>query len=331
MCYEDESKVPLVALLLDRGADPNLYREGDDEYARKYLTALHLANSASVADVLLNHGALIDANPRGYGTPLLMNECYNGPERYDKVSELLIRRGADVNASHWNILSPFAVTYRNWKLQTAKLMLAKGARLDATDIMGRIPLFGAISASKSDIVDLLLSLGANASHEDRRGCAGLHYAARIRDSDLVEKFLKLGADVNKVDCNGWSPLHWAMASSMKSAKAIKILLKAGANTELKDMSGKTPLDHKKAFCSTPILNARTASVALTLFNMSEDHLNEGITPLRQHDSAQVDVPDLPDSDDNSPRNQLLRYCDGCQIVGTFTLQPLISRNANASC
>lgn len=130
MYYVDESRVTCLKLLLEHGADPGLVRKGDNELALKYPTALHLANSVAVAELLLSYGAPIDADPTGYGTPLFTNELCNGDERFDKLSELLIHRGADVNATHWNNISPFGVTCLNGNLQIAKLMLEKGPSLE---------------------------------------------------------------------------------------------------------------------------------------------------------------------------------------------------------
>lgn len=312
--YEDESETAIVALLLRHGADPNLHRDGDDTHALKYPTALHYANSKSVASLLLDYGAEIDANPSGYGTPLLIDETGNGPERYDRLSQLLIQRGADINASHWNNISPFGLACISGKVQFAKLMLDKGANVEAMDMIGRTPIFGAISAPESDVFDFLISIGATAIHEDKRGCNGLHYAARIRNAGLLEKLLDLEVDVNKVDCHGRSPLHWATASTMKSTKAIKILLKAGANKNIKDKSGKTPLDHASVFGNTAVVNALVASVFVTLPNVTEDHPASSDTPLQENDAAQRDASGSSENKHERPRDQLLRYCDGCRIV-----------------
>ena len=59
---------------------------------------------------------------------------------------------------------------------------------------------------------------------------------------LVPEILEEGGiDIHTVDDQGWSALHWAII--MDYTETAALLLRHGANTELQDHQGKTPLDY----------------------------------------------------------------------------------------
>ena len=59
---------------------------------------------------------------------------------------------------------------------------------------------------------------------------------------LVPEILEEGGiDIHTVDDQGWSALHWAVSKGYIETAAL--LLRHGANTELQDRQGKTPLDY----------------------------------------------------------------------------------------
>lgn len=173
-------------------------------------------------------------------------------------------------------------------LNTAKLLIEKGAQIEVYDIIGRSPLYNAIFISSWDTFEYLLGLGTDPLRLDKRGCNGLHYSARASSDDAVKTILKYGADANGVDSNGWSPLHWASASGCGSAKVIKTLLDAGSNKDLKDNQGRTALD------------------LASLFGKDED-----AAILR---AAGQEYRDLPETNDGRGRDLANFHCDGCGDV-----------------
>ncbi len=71
--------------------------------------------------------------------------------------------------------------------------------------------------------------------------ASFDYAARLGQLSLVEAMLMDGIDVNEQDINGRTILHWAMQTGHR--EIIELLLKCGADPEIKDNAGKTPSDY----------------------------------------------------------------------------------------
>ena len=136
------------------------------------------------------------------------------------------------------------------------LLLDKGADINAGDKYGNSPLVDAVKLGNVKTVELLLKNGANVNTRDNDGKTPLHEFFLVsgpilirhinREVDLAqieaqiaEMLVRNGADVNAIDKQGRTPL--AMAVSLGNIKAVEFLLKNGANVNTQDNDGKTPL------------------------------------------------------------------------------------------
>ena len=70
----------------------------------------------------------------------------------------------------------------------------------------------------------------------------LHRAASDHRADIVEILLRHGADVEIRDDNGETALHWATGGSLNNVKVVELLLSHGADVNAKDNRGWTALD-----------------------------------------------------------------------------------------
>ena len=106
-----------------------------------------------------------------------------------------------------------------------------------------------------DLIKILLKKGANINEKDKNGVSPLHRAVRYRNPKVLEFLIKIGANVNYADKrNASTALHKVVfnsgAPSIKgksdeAIEIIKILLDNGANPNLKNNKGKTPIDYVK--------------------------------------------------------------------------------------
>jgi ankyrin repeat protein len=74
---------------------------------------------------------------------------------------------------------------------------------------------------------------------DRMGRTDLHYAANDGDLPKVVALIAAGCDVSLADDSGWTPLHFAAQANSRSIAAV--LLEAGATVDPQDSNGNSPL------------------------------------------------------------------------------------------
>jgi ankyrin repeat protein len=108
-------------------------------------------------------------------------------------------------------------------------------------------LHAAAAEGNEETVKLLLSKGANVNAPGLHDDTPLHRAV-MRHLPIVKLLVSSGADVNAINDKGRTPLHliatmFPLDANVENQQieTIKILLEAGADIEAKDYSGKTPL------------------------------------------------------------------------------------------
>ncbi len=96
-----------------------------------------------------------------------------------------------------------------------------------------------------EIVRFLVSKGAqvNAPAKNNSKVTPFHSAVAGKHVEVVEILMKHGADVNLKHQNDLTALHAAAANG--HAQMVKMLVDNGANKSAKDSGGKTPADYAK--------------------------------------------------------------------------------------
>jgi len=246
--------LPLVAALLDAGADPN---DG---------VTLPLAASAGdtpVLEALLAHGANVDQAWATDGSTSLY-AILNWSRTPDGVMWLL-EHGADPNPVFAaNGETPLHVVARAWDWVLAEAMVAKGADIERKRADGRTPYAVAELNGNRAVADWLLAhsaspelaevdrLVAACSRGDRAaadtllaGNPGLrseitddhyitfHQAAERGDVRALETMLACGFDPNRPDAGiGKTVLHTAAMEGWPDA--VRVLLAHGAAVHVRD-------------------------------------------------------------------------------------------------
>ncbi|MDR3285588.1 MAG: ankyrin repeat domain-containing protein [Holosporales bacterium] len=130
------------------------------------------------------------------------------------TANVLLAAGAEVNATDENRRTPLHLAAENRHLDIVNALLPRdGINVNATDENGRIPLHSAAENGHLGIVNALLPrVGANVNTTDRNGRTPLHSAAENGHLDIVNALLpRDGINVNTTDGNGRTPLHSAAA------------------------------------------------------------------------------------------------------------------------
>ncbi|CAH1790766.1 unnamed protein product [Owenia fusiformis] len=198
----------LVQLLVEQGCNTSV----QTKILRK--TPLHLAiehNQLDSLKVLVEHSTVETCNIQDYHghSPLILTakKLYYG--FHHQMLDLLLNKGCDTNM-------------RNQRGETALLIL--------------------VCDNSTYSIQKLIDHGADVNICSKRGIAPLTYAVRNNKLENVVTLIKAGCDVNKpaIAIQGSDfPLH--MAVNYGNVECVKLLLDAGADTNVKGESGYTPL------------------------------------------------------------------------------------------
>ena len=82
-----------------------------------------------------------------------------------ETARLLIGRGADVNARNKSGDTPLHTAAWRGNMEVAKLLLGEGALINAKDSQNRTPLDAAVKAKYKAMIDLLRSYGGASGKE----------------------------------------------------------------------------------------------------------------------------------------------------------------------
>ncbi len=113
-------------------------------------------------------------------------------------------------------------------------------RTSLPDIEGYTPIISASEYNDSECVKTLISHGANIHPVTNMGFTVLYFAAKNGNVGLIEYCLSLQVDVNQKDPDGQTPLYIATGVA-RSIASVRLLLQHGADPNIPDYSGRTPL------------------------------------------------------------------------------------------
>ncbi|XP_023313599.1 ankyrin-1-like isoform X2 [Trichogramma pretiosum] len=184
------------------------------------------------------------------------------------VAELLLKNGADPQLANEAGLTPLhqicikddAFGLGELFFRTLEEMPGHEVQIDAQDVNGNTPLHMAATNGYRNLVRLLLRQGANPNTVNGRGTTALHMICLRKDDDdrLLGIFfeecdamqLRVPNAITKVqidarDKNGNTPL--ILAACHSTEEALRLLLLRGADPNLANKAGSTPLH---AICQT---------------------------------------------------------------------------------
>ena len=227
-----------VIALLDAGCDITAEDTAGD-------TPLHAAATNGCANIL---GALLDRDPRALHLPeddllLWAATCRDFDDNADgdiggcsaAAVQLLLDRGANVNASYTGGLTPLHKAAASNNFDIVELLAASGAAINAEDARGWRPIHS--------IFEACASVSSASAHLEEVDDDDDDFCGACGDLGLkLRVFVALGANIDApvgAASGGWSVLH--QAAKCGSTAAIKVLFAAGASLSPPDAAGLTPL------------------------------------------------------------------------------------------
>lgn len=197
-------------------------------------------DTLKIAQRLLDSGAQVNSHAGFYNTTPLHGAAQNGSL---ELVKLLVSKGAKVNAVDKEFSMPLAKAVQADNLEIAKFLLEQGAdkTINHSDTEFQTAIFKARSAK---MAQLLIANGANISESDKKGQSVLlHAVANHLDFDLLKVLLQNGADINAQDNSGTTALLWAAQHPYErdDKNCVQFLLENGAKANVANNQGETPL------------------------------------------------------------------------------------------
>lgn len=182
---------------------------------------------SETVQTLLAQGANVEASD-SRGRTALIAAAYADQVA---VAELLIAAGADVNRKDQTQQSAYLIPTADGGLEFLRLMLDNGADVHSTDSYNGTGLIRAADRGHVEIIQELLQTDINVNHVNRLGWTALLEAIILGDggprhTEVVRLLVAAGADVNLTDGQGVTPLAHAQQRGFQPI--IEILQAAGA-------------------------------------------------------------------------------------------------------
>lgn len=251
---EDPNAAAIVELLLEKGANI----EVKDRNGSTPLILAAESDNVAILKVLLQHGANIELANRQEETALTA-AAFN--DKSDAV-EALLERTNDFKARDQALFaairtSPVVISGDDRGLpshfadlsgvKTVKLLIERGANIEARGEMGDTPLIRATGFAQPDIVKYLLDQGANVEARDDGGntalitgaCGGCAVIDMGTTFGSVQLLLERGVNVHAKNKGGVTALMTAGAYGRTDI--MKLLLQHGARVADQDHDGNTAL------------------------------------------------------------------------------------------
>ncbi|MDO5465146.1 MAG: ankyrin repeat domain-containing protein, partial [Akkermansia sp.] len=291
-----------LQLLMAAGADVNKMME--DNRTPLHVAALH--GQTTCVKILIKAGADVNKTDKEGKSPLI---CAAFAENVEIIQDL-ISAGAIVNIVDKKNNRPLHVAVSQNNIKCVQALITAGANLNLqNEYRGDTPLHIAAGYGYTQCAQLIIASGANINSTNSVGNTPLHEAAKYNQTECVQALIEAGADVNKgnntplseavqkghieciqlllytpgIDINclvNWfddTALHYAVKENR--ADILSLFIKAGADVNIRNKDGKTPLwlaVEKERFDFLQLLVAAGANVNEPLNNRKETLLHHAI-------------------------------------------------------
>ncbi|XP_054166448.1 poly [ADP-ribose] polymerase tankyrase-2-like [Oppia nitens] len=266
-----KGKTEIVRLLLKNGADKekknrdgnraiDLVKDGDQE----------------ITDLLMGESAILDAAKKG---------------DLNRLMKLVTNENVNCKDSAGRHSTPLhlAAGYNN--IECTQLLIEKGAEVNATDKGGLIPLHNSASYGHLDIAALLIKHNTAVNSTDRWGFTPLHEAAQKSRTQVCALLLAHGSDCYLKNHENQTPLDLATADDVRcllmdamapnSTPSLSSSVMSLTLTSKDVVTVPQPTEVKSSPLSTPSLTTSTIAQtnSLTTIRSSETNIPSALTLL----------------------------------------------------
>jgi len=262
----NKNRIPLVEFLIQKGADVNIpgrYRSQTFVMLKPYCIAVKNKNEIT-QNLILANGHQMDIFSLSYlgkvdeviraisDNKELLNQTQKEDilwkvtplhfavvsKKYDTVKELL-KMGSEPK-THSKLL--YDIACRTNQINIIKLLTKYGANPNEVDV------FSVFYNSSDEVINYFVDNGLDCDKLTNYEWPPIVYLCRGdkgENPDKVKKLIKHIKNINAQTPNGVSALHASAKAGF--AKVTQLLIDNGANVNIKDSKGKTPLDYSRMY------------------------------------------------------------------------------------
>ena len=227
-------------------------------------------NHQQIVQLLVEHGANINIPDKNGITPLQHAQARGFKEietillataqkrdlqmiRAAGIGDLesvkkLLALGASVHAQDENeVTALIAAAYRN-DLPIVTVLIPAGADVNRKDNTQQSAFLISTSEGYLELLQLTLQAGADVHSTDSYNGTALIRAADRGHVEIIEELLKTNINIDHVNKLGWTALLEAIIlgdGGQRHTEVVRLLVEAGANVNLADSDGVTPLAHAR--------------------------------------------------------------------------------------
>lgn len=227
-------KVEHLKRLLDIGSDPNELSRDTNQ-----VTPLMLAvarSTTAFTELLLNKGADVNAKDKHEMSPL----HYAAVNGRSKTILLLIEAGCGVSDVNDRGMTSLHFAAQNGHTKTVAILIEHGADVHSRSSSGHTPLMLATTKGNYETVEFLLAQGGSVHTTDPMGFTALHLAADKGYTNLVHLLIRRGSNVD-ARASGKTPLF--QSSFKNHRETTELLLRYGSDVNAHDIFGRTALHY----------------------------------------------------------------------------------------
>jgi uncharacterized protein len=179
--------------------------------------------------------------------PDTLDRYFQAAARGDQATvEAAIADGVDIDATNRRRQTAILVAAMNGRYELVERLAAAGADVDKQDETCFNPFLYGCVKNDLELVRIMLRAGADVDRLTRFGGVGVHPAAEKGYVELVRELLETTrVNVNHTNWVGWTPLLEAIVlndGGPGQQEIVRLLLEHGANPQMTDKYGRTPLE-----------------------------------------------------------------------------------------
>jgi len=194
---------------------------------------------------LIDGVTIINKNDDNDMSPLAHASKHGNPE----LVQILLDNGANIEqrSGHLDGNTPLIIASKAGHVDVIRVLLGHGANLEAKILLtGHTPLIAACynDDDTEEAVNVLLEAGAEMMARDNADYTCIHLAAYKNNINIIRLLVSKGVDVNIPNSIfGHTPLHMActISSTHNKVETARVLLELGADINVQDDMGDTPL------------------------------------------------------------------------------------------